>query len=217
MQQMLEPEAAATLFVERLIYQRQEQAFTDNFVDGAEIGERLDEFDEILLQDLTTAFSGTGGKMTPGQIKDLSEHLMQHMKINTTYQVKEIIEIGEETTIIYEVNGLDFVSVIKNTIKQLSERMLADLEFAQDDQKIAAAVTEILKTNIAEAQLVAVPTEMPLVLRKKHNKWAVPDDQQEAVINLMLTFATGAKDQLSLNQAISEASRLALEELTQAE
>lgn len=216
-QQLLEPKEAATLFVERVIFQQQEQAFADSFVDGEAIGAQSDEFDEVLLQDLAMAFSGTGGALTTAQIETLSDNLMRQMKIKTTYQVKEIIEVGERATVIYEVKGLDFVSIVRDTTKELSERMITDLEIAQNDQKIAATVTEILETRIEAVQLITETTEIPIVLRIDNNKWVISDDQQEAVINLMLAFATGARDQQSLNQAISETNQLALEEFMQAE
>lgn len=198
-------EDAGELFVDRLVYQKEEQKFAKEFRDGEQVGKELDENSKTFEENFAKGLSSTGAKVPEKQADQLTKELLQQAREKATYKIVQIDETKKGATITYYVTGLDLVSAMQEMTRQLVKETLADTEIAKDEQKTLDATFSILEERVKAIKIKTDPVELKLRLEKEKGKWFVPNDQKQAVSNLFLAFISGSKDINTMNKELQEA------------
>lgn len=198
-------EDAGTLFVDRLVYQKEESKFAKEFRDGEQVGKELDENSKMFEENFAKGLSSTGAKVPEKQADQLTNELLQQAREKTTYKIVQIDETKTGATISYYVTGLDLVSAMQEMTRQLVKETLADPKIAKDEQKTLDATFSILEERVKSIKIKTDPVEMKLHLEKEKGKWFVPDNQKTAVSNLFMAFISGSKDIDTMNKELQEA------------
>ncbi|MBM7689143.1 DUF5105 domain-containing protein [Enterococcus ureilyticus] len=198
-------EDAGELFVDRLVYQKEESRFAKEFRDGEQLGKELDENSEAFEENFAKGLSSTGAQVPQEEASKLTKELLKQAKDKTTYKIIKIDETKTGATISYYVTGLDLVSAMQEMTRQLVKETLANPEIAKDDQKTLEATFSILEERVKAIKIKTDPVELALHLEKEKGKWFIPEDQKEAVSNLFLAFISGSKDLDSMNKELEEA------------
>jgi hypothetical protein len=197
-------EEAAQQLTDRLVYQKQAAEFEENFVDGATLAKSLDQNSAEFERSFAQGLAVTGGTIPQEQAQALTDTLMKQVREKTSFTVKKLSEEDGIGKVEIEVKGLDFVSVMGTTAKELTDKMLKDAAFAKDDQKVLTETVTLLEKNLQAASAKEEAQALPLTLASKDGKWQIPEDQQPAVENLYLAFISGEKDQSALSAAMAE-------------
>ena len=79
-----------------------------------------------------------------------------------------------------------------------------DNSIAKDDNKIMATTLSALEKNVQDVSLNEEVTDITLVFTKNKGQWSVTQDQSKKVTDLYLAFVTGAKDQATLNEQLTQ-------------
>ncbi|WP_086314666.1 hypothetical protein A5821_002256 [Enterococcus sp. 7F3_DIV0205] len=198
-------EDAGELFVDRLVYQKEEQKFAKEFRDGEQVGKELDENSKTFEENFAKGLSSTGAKVPEKQADQLTKELLQQAREKATFKIVQIDETKKGATITYYVTGLDLVSAMQEMTRQLVKETLADTEIAKDEQKTLDATFSILEERVKAIKIKTDPVELKLRLEKEKGKWFVPNDQKQAVSNLFLAFISGSKDINTMNKELQEA------------
>ncbi|MGX7243942.1 DUF5105 domain-containing protein [Enterococcus quebecensis] len=198
-------EDAGELFVERLVYQKEESKFAKEFRDGKQAGKELDENSKTFEENFAKGLSSTGAKVPEKQADELTKELLQQTKEKTTYKLVNIDETKTGATITYYVTGLDLVSAMQEMTRQLVKETLANPEVAKDDQKTLEATFSILEERVKAIKIKTDPVELKLHLEKEKGKWFVPKNQKKAVSNLFMSFISGSKDLDAMNKELQDA------------
>lgn len=198
-------EEAGALFVDRLVYQKEESKFAKEFRDGEQVGKKLDENSKTFEENFAKGLSSTGAKVPEKQADQLTNELLQQAREKATYKIVQIDETKNGATISYYVTGLDLVSAMQEMTRQLVKETLADSEIAKDDQKTLDATFSILEERVKAIKIKTDPVELKLKLEKEKGKWFVPDNQKTAVSNLFMAFISGSKDTDTMNKELQEA------------
>lgn len=198
-------EEAGELFVDRLVYQKEENKFAKEFRDGKEVGKEIDENSESFEENFAKGLSSTGAQVPQEEARKLTKELLQQAKDKTTYKIVKIDETKTGATISYYVTGLDLVSAMQEMTRQLVKETLANPEIAKDDEKTMEETFSILEERVNEIKIKTDPVELKLHLEKEKGKWFVPADQKEAVSNLFMAFISGSKNTDTMNKELQEA------------
>ncbi|EOH94950.1 hypothetical protein UAW_02029 [Enterococcus haemoperoxidus ATCC BAA-382] len=198
-------EDAGALFVDRLVYQKEENKFAKEFRDGEQVGKELDENSKTFEENFAKGLSSTGAKVPKKEADQLTNELLQQARQKTTYKIVQIDETKSGATITYYVTGLDLVSAMQEMTRQLVKDTLADPEIAKDEQKTLEATFSILEERVKAIKIKTDPVKMTLHLEKEKGKWFVPDNQKKAVSNLFMAFISGSKDIDTMNKELEEA------------
>lgn len=198
-------EDAGALFVDRLVYQKEENKFAKEFRDGKQVGKELDENSEAFEENFAKGLSATGAKVPEKEASQLTKELLQQVKEKATYKIVQIDETKTGATISYYVTGLDLVSAMQEMTRQLVKDTLENPEIAKDEQKTLETTFSILEERVKAIKIKTDPVEMTLHLEKEKGKWFVPKDQKTAVSNLFMAFISGSKDIDTMNKELQEA------------
>lgn len=198
-------EDAGALFVDRLVYQKEENKFAKEFRDGEQVGKELDENSKTFEENFAKGLSSTGAKVPKKEADQLTNELLQQARQKTTYKIVQIDETKSGATITYYVTGLDLVSAMQEMTRQLVKETLADPEIAKDEQKTLEATFSILEERVKAIKIKTDPVKMTLHLEKEKGKWFVPYNQKKAVSNLFMAFISGSKDIDTMNKELEEA------------
>ena len=206
-------EDAGELFVNRLVYQKDESKFANEFRDGKEVGKELDQNSDAFEGNFTEGLAATGVDVPKKQADQLTQELLKQVKQKTTYKIVQIDEKKSGATISYYVTGLDLVSAMQEMTRQLIKEAIDDPEIAKDDQKALEATFSILEERVKAIKIKTDPVELKLHLEKEKGKWFVPEDQEEAVSNLFMAFISGTKDADTMNKELEEALNVVAKEV----
>ncbi|MGM0219119.1 DUF5105 domain-containing protein [Enterococcus sp. AZ126] len=198
-------EDAGALFVDRMIYQKEESNFTKEFRDGEQVGKELDDNSKTFEENFAKGLSSTGAKVPEKQADQLTNELLKQTREKATYKIVQIDETKTGATITYYVTGLDLVSAMQEMTRQLVKDTLADPEIVKDEQKTLEATFSILEERIKSIKIKTDPVEVKLRLEKEKGKWFVPNNQKTAVSNLFMAFVSGSKDIDTMNKELQEA------------
>ncbi|MBO0440279.1 DUF5105 domain-containing protein [Candidatus Enterococcus ikei] len=198
-------EDAGELFVDRLVYQKEESKFSKEFRDGKQAGKELDENSKAFEENFAKGLSSTGAQVPEKQANQLTKQLLQQVKEKATYKIVQIDETKTGATITYYVTGLDLVSAMQEMTRQLVKDTISHPEIAKDDQKTLEATFSILEERVKAIKIKTDPVALKLHLEKEKGKWFVPDDQIEAVSNLFMAFISGSSDMDTMNKELQEA------------
>jgi len=198
-------EDAGELFVDRLVYQKEESKFSKEFRDGKQAGKELDENSKAFEENFAKGLSSTGAQVPEKQANQLTKQLLQQVKEKATYKIVQIDETKTGATITYYVTGLDLVSAMQEMTRQLVKDTISNPEIAKDEQKTLEATFSILEERVKAIKIKTDPVALKLHLEKEKGKWFVPDDQKEAVSNLFMAFISGSSDMDTMNKELQEA------------
>ncbi|WP_207695324.1 hypothetical protein DOK67_0000867 [Enterococcus sp. DIV0212c] len=198
-------EDAGELFIDRLVYQKEESKFSKEFRDGKQAGKELDENSKAFEENFAKGLSSTGAQVPEKQANQLTKQLLQQVKEKATYKIVQIDETKTGATITYYVTGLDLVSAMQEMTRQLVKDTISNPEIAKDEQKTLEATFSILEERVKAIKIKTDPVALKLHLEKEKGKWFVPDDQKEAVSNLFMAFISGSSDMDTMNKELQEA------------
>lgn len=196
---------AGNLFVDQVIYQKGSGKFRSEFQNGNELNEGFKENEANFQKNFTEGLLSAGGKVSQKEADEISQLLMDKVKDTTKYKLKKIGDAGNIRVMNYEIYGLNFVKVMKDTTKALVSKMMKEPEFAKDQNKIIAETFVILKDNIGQAEAKEEPVEIALEMKPEKGKWTVVRGQREQISNMYLAFVAGVKDQKTLTEEMNKA------------
>lgn len=209
----LSAEEAGELFVDRLVYQKEESKFATNFRDGQQLGKELDKNSEAFEENFTSGLASTGVEVPEEEANQLTKELLQQVKQKTSYKIVKIDETKTGATISYYVIGLDLVSAMQEMTRELIKKAINDPEIAKDDQKALEATFSILEERVKAIKIKSDPVKLSVRLEKEKGKWFIPKDQDEAVSNLFMAFISGSKDAETMEKELEEALAIVANEV----
>ncbi|EOL45049.1 DUF5105 domain-containing protein [Enterococcus caccae] len=198
-------EDAGALFVDRLVYQKEENKFAKEFREGEQVGKELDKNIKSFEENFAKGLSATGAKVPQKEANQLTKKLLEQAQEKTSYKIVKIDETKTGAVISYYVTGLDLVSAMQEMTRQLVKKTLADPEIAKDDQKTLEATFSILEERVKSIKIKTDPVELELHLEKEKGKWFVPENQKEAVSNLFMAFISGSENTEMMNKELKDA------------
>ncbi|MGX7200173.1 DUF5105 domain-containing protein [Enterococcus nangangensis] len=199
-------EDAATLFANRLVYQKESEEFETNFKDSASLKKVMDKNADDFKTNFLAGLTDADEKITEAQAAELSNLLLEQMQTKTSYAVEVKAENEETALVVYHVSGLDFPAIVKKTDEALIAAVEKDNSIAKDDAKILATILASLKTNLAAATVVPEQTNVAVTFTKAEGQWQIASAQATNVANLYLAFASGAMNQEELTQQLQQAT-----------
>ncbi|BCA87003.1 hypothetical protein EsVE80_25260 [Enterococcus saigonensis] len=203
-------EDAAKLFVDQVVYDKDAKKFTANFANGDELNKGFKENEKNFKDNFTAGLISVGDAVSEDEANELTELLNHQIKEVTSYKVA-IKEAGKISNITYEVKGLDFAAIMKETSKGITQKIMADNKLASDQNKIIEETLQLLRENIkvAKAKEEAVP--IMIEMKPEKGKWTIVRGQREQINNLYFAFVAGVKDQETLtndwNKAMEEVAK----------
>ncbi|EOT39214.1 MULTISPECIES: DUF5105 domain-containing protein [Enterococcus] len=209
-------EDAGKLFVDRVVYDKDTEKFTENFANGEELNKGFKENEKNFKDNFTAGLISVGDVVPEDKADELTTLLNKQIKDVTSYQV-EIKAAGKISNVTYEVKGLDFAAIMKETSKGITKKMIADNKLASDQNKIIEETLALLKENIQKAKAKEKAVPIMIEMKPEKGKWTVVRGQREQINNLYFAFVAGVKDQEALtnewNQAMAEVVKEVQEEL----
>lgn len=207
------PEEAGILFVNRLIYEDEDERFEKNFVEGFELAEDLKKQRTKLAQDLVTSFNEFGSVLSEAQTKEFMDIWFEKLVDETAYEIKSVSEDkkAKTQTIFFEVYGLDFEQVYKQMMDNLVAQMLSDTNLVKNNAKLGDVTIQLLTEAIAEAKQIKEPVITKVTLKKEKKKWSVVNKGDE-VGNLILSFLVGVDNLDSYAEVIGGAVTSSMDE-----
>lgn len=205
---------AATLFVEQLVYQKEETKFTENFQNGKELTKNF-EANAALFQDtFASGLVAADTEVSEETAVEISQLLMEKVRSATDYQVK-VTETDSVRNVSYEIYGLDIVAVMKQTTEKVTEAMLADTSLAKDETKLQKQTILELKQVLQAPPVKTEPVTVMLEMKPVKGKWTVVAGQQAEQEKLYLAFVAGVKDQETLTNDWQQAQDELTKELAE--
>lgn len=198
-------EDAGDILIDRIIYQKQNQKFSNEFRDGLEEGKKIDEAVSVFEKNLIGGIERTGADIPEEDGNRLIKELLQQTKEKTSYKIVQIDETRNAATITYYVTGLDLVSAMQGMTRDLIKESLADENEKKSEQEIFQNTLEILENQLKTIKIKPDPVELKVFLKKSKGKWYIPDSQSENLSNLFLAFVAGTQDNDTMNEELEEA------------
>lgn len=208
-------EEVAELFVNRLVYKKDNEKFIKNFRDGEKTASELDKIGKDFEENFVTGLSSTGVDISEKQAKSLTTELLKQVKAKSEYTVVTIDETKNGATITYYVTGLDLVNTMLDMTRQLIKDALDNPEIAQNEQKTLDATIKILEDKVKTIKISSDPVELKVRLEKEKGQWFIPSDQKENVANLYMAFISGTKDMQEMNDQLADGLNRVVEEVTE--
>lgn len=209
-------EDAGKLFVDRVVYDQDTEKFTENFANGEELNEGFKENEKNFKDNFTAGLISVGDVVPEEKADELTDLLNKQIKEVTSYTVK-IKEAGKISNVTYEVKGLDFAAIMKETSKGITKKMIVDNKLASDQNKIIEETLTLLKENIQKAKAKEEAVPIMLEMKPEKDKWTIVRGQSEQINNLYFAFVAGVKDQEALtdewNKAMAEVVKEVQDEL----
>ena len=197
-------EEAGEILIDRLIYQKQESAFADNFRGGEQTGQSLDAISDEFEEDFIAGLSSTGVTVPEKEAGDLTQELLEQMRSKTSYKIVELNETKSGATITYFITGLDLVNAMKEMTRTLVKDPIENADAGLTDQEILESTIAILTERIKVIKIENETIEMSVTLEKEKGKWFIPSDQQEMLTNIFMAFISGTEADEELDDALNE-------------
>lgn len=198
-------EDAGDILIDRIIYQKQNQKFSNEFRDGTEEGKKIDEAVAVFEKNLIGGIERTGADIPEEDGDRLIKELLQQTKEKTSYKIVQIDETRNAATITYYVTGLDLVSAMQGMTRDLIKESLADENEKKSEQEIFQNTLEILENQLKTIKIKPDPVELKVFLKKSKGKWYIPESQEENLSNLFLAFVAGTQNNDTMNEELEEA------------
>jgi hypothetical protein len=206
-------EKAGELFVNRLVFQKEESKFSKEFQNGEQFGQELDDAIQTFGEDFAQSLNTTSADVPKKLAQQVTQELQKQAKAKTTYKIVEVDETRTDATITYYVTGLDLVSAVQEMTRELVKETLSKPEVSDEDQKTIAATFNVLKERVKVIKVKADPVEFKLHLKKEKGRWFLPEKNKEEAINLYITFISGAKTMNKMNDELEEAMNEVAQEI----
>ena len=195
---------AAKIFVDQMIYQKDTEAFKQNFDNGTALSETFEKSAHDFQQNFTQGLISSRSDITDEQANAITDKLTEQISQKTAYTVTTS-KSGNLTMVTYQVNGLDFANIVKGTTSELMQQLMSDRSLAKDQNKIQQALIPILEEQITKAQAKSEPTNVMLEMKTERGKWVLVDGQEDQINSLYRVFLTGTKDQQTLDDELQQA------------
>ena len=195
-------EEAGALLVDRLVYQKNEKEFINDFRDGAELGKQLDQNHEEFEENFLKGLSSSGTDVPKKEAHQLTQELLKQVKKKTSYRVVDFKETKDGADITYYVTGVDLVNAMKEMTRTLVSRAIDNPD--QSDEEILESTIEILTDRIKVIKIENDPIEMTIKLKKEKGYWYIPANQEEQVSKLFSAFVSGTEENEELDEALNE-------------
>lgn len=205
-------EEAAPLIPEQMIYDRSEDKFEDNFVDGEALSDSFDELEDSFERSFTTGLLTGSSELSEDQAEAITEELQHEVRQQATYKV-EAKKSSDIYHVTYQVKGLDFADIMKQTTSQLTKEMLANKELAKDDNQLRRAVLDILRSTIKNAKVKTEAVNVMLEMKEEKGKWLVVSGQSEQLNSLFTAFYAGVSNQQTLEEELQNAVKEVTQEV----
>lgn len=203
-------EEAGQLFVDRVVYDEDTKKFTENFANGEELNKGFKENEANFKDNFTAGLISVGDAVSKDEANELTELLNHQIKEVTSYDVK-VKEAGKISNVTYEVKGLDFAAIMKETSKGITQKMIADNKLANDQNKIIEETLQLLRENIKTAKAKETAVPIMIEMKPEKGKWTIVRGQRDQINNLYFAFVAGVKDQETLtsdwNKAMEEVAK----------
>lgn len=199
----IDAEEAATLFINRLVYEKESEAFEKNFKDSQDLKDVMDENAENFQQNLLAGLITADETISTETANQLSESLLTQVQEKTSYAAEVKTQDESSAKITYHVTGLNYPQIIQNTDVDLLTAAQGDNTILDDQARLMATIIESLQKNIDAATTIETPQNISITLEKSGTQWSVTQDQSEAVANLYLAFISGAKTQDELSEQLT--------------
>lgn len=205
-------EEAAPLIPDQMIYDRSEDKFEDNITDGEALSDSFEAMEDSFERSFTSGLITSSSEITEDQAEAITEELQYQVRQKATYKVtaKKSSDIYHVT---YQVKGLDFASILKETTDQLTKQMLTNKELATDQTKLRQAVLAILNDTVRDAQPKGEAINVMLEMKEEKGKWTIVSGQNEQLNSLFMSFYAGVADQQTLDQELNAAVQEVTEDL----
>ncbi|MDH6363459.1 hypothetical protein M2139_000434 [Enterococcus sp. PF1-24] len=204
-------EEAARLFVNRLVYEKNQEEFVANFVNGEKIAADFDKNAVAFQENFTSQIEALSENLAADDSLALTRTLIEEMDGKTTYTVNEIKEVGQEVTITYDVYGLDFAGIIEGTIYDIAEELEFNNAAMANETFANKKVLSFFEKQVADVTKKKTPITVELILKKKGKQWQVARNQNQQIASLFIAFVAGAANQdelsIEINQVVAEAAQ----------
>lgn len=189
-------EEAADLFVEQLVYQKEDTDFEDNFQNGADLKKGFEKNTTAFRDTFATGLVAADGDVSEETANEITALLMDKVKSATDYQIKvgEAEDGDSIRNVTYQVHGLDLVTVMKQTTQLVTAEMLKNTTLAKDEAKLQTETVKQLKHVLEDPPVKAEAVNVMLEMKPEKGQWVIVGGQQAQLEGLYLAFVAGVKD-----------------------
>lgn len=195
-------EKAATLFINRFVYEKDSEEFEENFKDSDDLKKVMTENTQNFKDNFLAGLTSTS--VSEKTADELFATLFQQVQEKTSYAVEVKAENKETAQVVYHVTGIDFPKLIQKTDEDLLAAIQKDTSIAKDDEKMMQRILEILQTNLKDLKVKTEPVAITVTFSKNQAQWLIAQDQSEKISNLYLAFVSGAKNQAELTSQLEK-------------
>lgn len=200
-------EQAANTFIDRLIFEKSKQKFSEEFVSGQALAESFDKSAQDFQESFVENLQSVNTEMSEEDAVKLTRSLVAEMDGKATYNLKNKKVNGDFVSITFEIYGLDFSGIIEDTVSEFMREYELNLEVIDDESVLertfAKRSLSILKDEIGNVETKEKPVEVSLVLKQDGKRWQIADNQEKRIAGIFMAFLTGAETQENLNYEIS--------------
>lgn len=212
--QDLSAEEAADLFIDRLIYEKSNSEFSNQFVNGKDLANNFNKNAQNFCGNFTNSLEAiSNDDFTEEDALTLTRELIKEMDGRTTYTIKNQSTNGDYTSVTFEIYGLDFTGIIRGTINNLVKDYRLSPEIMADKNIAGKRAISILKDEIRDVEAKETPVEVSLVLEKTGHRWQIADNQNKRITSIFLAFISGEESQDDLTLNINNEVAVVVQEL----
>lgn len=193
----LSHEEVATLLLDGMIYQRNQEEFGKVFKDSEDLLLPTDEDGNLSSEIVSGMMESSGANEEEAQA--VSDAMVKSMIENASYTISEITPKGKGFVATYSIQGVDFVKAMELSSRSALDQLLQDLSGDLDEAKMESMIMSSMPQTLQEAGKVATPCEVKLTFTPSGKKWLIPETEEAAIEELALAFMLGYPSQAELD------------------
>lgn len=205
----LEPEKVGALFVDQFIYQQEDVAFKENFIEGEFLSKQLLLMTTTFEDTFSDVFDSVVTNLTTEEKDELSSSLMRKVREESDYTAtaKEIDKKTIEVT--YKIKGFDYSKLVETTLESVFKELMKETNYTENDAK--QGLLSSFDQALEKSASVSDDVEVSLLFKQNKKQWELAEDQDEKLEQMLLAFISGVEDKGTYNQEMNNMLERAIE------
>ncbi len=198
----LTSEEVGSLFVDHFIYQQQDEAFKETFVEGELLSKQLKLMTNVFEDSFSDVFDSVVDNLTDEEKEQLSTDLMRTVRKKSSYELKTQEIDKKRVEVTYTIHGFDYSHLVEQTLETVFRELMKSPSLSSDNQKTGLLLA--YEEGLEKGQTKKEATEVSLIFEKDKKKWQLADNQDDELEKLLLAFISGINDKDQYNKEMSD-------------
>lgn len=185
----IEPTDVAESLIEAVVYQHVDD-FSKYFINNEEMLTSLQQ-DQI---DINQAVGKITEHIAPREVNENIQELMKQMNQKAGYTLFVREEDHGQYAFIYDIYGLDYLSMLEEVLTQFLVMLDQDIELQEQTVLQDKLLNVLLYQHIEDISVNQEPIRITVFAEQKENLWYISDEEYPYLVNLYLSSLTGQKN-----------------------